>query len=169
MADRQMARADLVTGAVLFALAVSTLYGSWTMDRLEIRHINPVSAPGVTPGLLSLALLVASLLLIAQSLRAGGASVWPLISRDAANPGGLWRLATAVVLCLVYPLVLVGRMPFALATALFVFAFIAVFEWEELGEGSSRLRLLAVATIIAVLAGAAVSYVFGHIFLVRLP
>lgn len=169
MPDRRMARADLVTGAILFVLAVATLYGSWTMDRLTVRHINPVSAPGLTPGLLALALLVASILLVAQAVKAGGMDTSADAARDSGNPGGVRRLATAVVLCLTYPLVLIGRMPFWLATALFVFGFVAAFEWEESGGGASRTRRLVVAAVIGIVTGAAVAYAFSHFFLVRLP
>jgi len=169
MPDRRMARADLVTGAILFVLAVAMLYGSWTMDRLAVRHINPVSAPGLTPGLLALALLVASILLIMQAVRAGGLSAGADSARDTASPGGVRRLATALILCLIYPLVLIGRMPFWLATALFVFGFVAVFEWEGGGGGASRARRLAVAAAIGIVTGAAVAYTFSHFFLVRLP
>ena len=53
-----MVRADLLTAIVFIVLAAAMLYGSWTMDRLEVRRIHPFTAPGVVPGLLSAALLL---------------------------------------------------------------------------------------------------------------
>ena len=80
----------------------------------------------------------------------------------------------AAVLCLVYPLVLVGWLPFWLATGLFVFAFIVAFEWSpqdgEAAPSSARQRaVLLWAAVQSVLVAAIVSIVFQELFLVRLP
>jgi putative tricarboxylic transport membrane protein len=165
-----MARADLVTGAVLFVLAVAVIYGAWTMDRLEPRQIHPASAPGLTPGLLGIALAVASLVLVAGALKRRRPAIPPPADADAAiqppDSGALARLATAAALCLVYAIGLVGRMPFWLATSIFVTAFIAIFEWWE---PERRLRRLAWALFLGLATGLVVSYAFRDIFLVRLP
>jgi hypothetical protein len=170
------ARADVVMGALLFVLAVAVIYGAWTMDRLEVRQVHPSSAPGLTPGLLGIALAVTSLLLIVKALRArkpsGGRAGVPGADADASeatDPGAGHRLVAAGTLCLVYALILVGRMPFWLATSLFVTTFIAVFEWKRRGERGDRLRRLAWALFLGLATGLAVSYGFSDIFLVRLP
>ena len=79
-------------------------------------------------------------------------------------------MATAFALVLVYTLVLVGWLPFWLATALFVFAFIAAFELaaRRLRRRGPR-RTLAWAAAVALVAGVAVVLVFERGFLVRLP
>jgi putative tricarboxylic transport membrane protein len=167
-----MARADLATGIVLFVLSVAVIYGAWTMDRLEIRQIHPSSVPGLTPGLLGIALAVCSVMLIAKALRRirppQSPSVRAAAEADAvpADPHAFARLIGATALCLVYALGLVGRMPFWLATATFVTVFIAAFEWDR---GGSRVASLAWALFLGVATGLAVSYVFSDLFLVRLP
>ena len=173
MTHPRMARADLATGAVLFVLAVAVIYGSWTMDRLEIRHINPWSAPGLLPGTLGVALALLSGLLILKAARAGPV---PETASEASGdegphePGAVTRLVAAGALCLFFVLGLVGRMPFWLATTIFVFLFIAGFEWPmRRGTGKARVLSLAAALIIAVATGLITAYVFGDIFLVRLP
>jgi len=163
MENGRMVRADLVTGAVLLALAVAVIVGSWNMDRLEIRRIHPLSAPGLTPGLLGVALGIASLILVAQSVRSGGLGRLDWERRPL--PPAI-RLAVAFALCLGYALGLVGRIPFWLATALFVTSFIAVFEWADDGN---RMARLVWAVAIGVAAGLGISYVFSELFLVRLP
>ena len=70
MPDRRKAQADVVFGAMLFVLAVALIAGAWNMDRLELRQIHPLSAPGLTPGLLGIALAVASLMLVVKAARA---------------------------------------------------------------------------------------------------
>jgi hypothetical protein len=173
MTSRQI-RADLVTGALLFVLAVAVIYGAWTMDRLELRQIHPLSAPGVLPGLLGLALAVLSAMLIVTSVRRlhspASASEAPQASdtEPGTDSGGPIRLAGTGALCLIYALGLVGRLPFWLATAIFVTSFIAVFEWDR-GDPSRRPIRLAWALFLGLATGWAVSFVFSDIFLVRLP
>lgn len=174
MTGSRMARADLVTGAVLFVLAVAVVYSSWIMDRLELRQIHPSSAPGLTPGLLGIALAVTSAMLIFNALVRASSSAAQLDGAETesggeANPGAAFRLVAAVALCLVYALGLVGRMPFWLATALFVTTFIALFEWERGGHTRRRVIRLAWALFLGLATGLAISYAFRDLFLVRLP
>jgi putative tricarboxylic transport membrane protein len=169
-----MARADLATGVVLFALSVAVIYGAWTMDRLEIRPIHPSSVPGLTPGLLGLALAVCSILLIAKAVRASQAAVADRAARgggEALPPdaGANIRTLGAAALCLVYALGLVGRMPYWLATAVFVTLFIIVFEWDRGGAPARRAVRIGWALALGIATGLAVSYVFSDLFLVRLP
>ncbi|WP_421725548.1 tripartite tricarboxylate transporter TctB family protein [Bauldia sp.] len=167
MNDQRMARADLVTGAVLFALSVAFVVGSWNMDRLEARRIHPFSAPGVTPGLLGLALGVTSALLVVQAVRKGGLTGWGDLARNGFKLTDAGRrLLGAIVLCLFYPLVLIGTLPYWLATTIFVTGFIFAFEWNQ---PSPLWQRLAWAFGIGVVVGVGISYVFTELFLVRLP
>ena len=173
MADQRMARADLVTGAVLFVLSVAVFYGAWTMDRLEIRQIHPLSVPGLLPGLLAIALAVCSILLMVEALRARRKAASLPGAEPAEQPetddAGLGRVLLAGALCLIYALGLVGRMPFWLATAIFVAAFVLIFEWREADSPHARLSSAAWALGIGLGTGLAVAYAFSELFLVRLP
>ena len=176
MNQRSLIRADFITAVVLVTLGLATLYGAWTMDRLEIRRIHPASVPGLVPGGLGLAIAICGALLLIRSVRLGG-------HRPLSGDGSFvqWlrsiearRLALATVLCLVYPLLLVGWLPFWLATGLFVFAFIVVFEWlpqdgEAAPSPARRRAILFWAAVQAALVAAIVSIVFQELFLVRLP
>jgi putative tricarboxylic transport membrane protein len=161
--------ADLVSGLVFAALGLAVLVGSWTMPRLEERGVHPLTVPGLVPGLLGLALLLCGGLLAAGAWRAGavGPGLASLLALARGPAAG--RVATALVLVLVYTLVLVGRLPFWLATALFVFAFIAVFELLLDPAPPRPARALAWAAGVAIVAGVAVVLVFERGFLVRLP
>ena len=176
MNQRSLIRADFITAVVLITLGLATLYGAWTMDRLEIRRIHPASAPGLVPGGLGLVIAICGALLLIRSIKLGGH-----LPLSGEGSFGHWlrsiearRLALAVVLCLIYPLILVGWLPFWLATGLFVFAFIVAFEWSpqdgEAPPSSARRRsILAWAAVQAVLVAVIVSIVFQEVFLVRLP
>lgn len=158
-----MARADLWTGAVLLALATAVIWGAWSMDRLEVRRIHPLSAPGLVPGILGLALGACAVVLIAGAGRRAVGN--PLAGADRA---ALWRLALCLALTLAYPLVLVGALPFWLATSLFVAAFVAAFEWAP-RPPAAHARALGLALLMGAVAGPVVAYVFQELFLVRLP
>jgi putative tricarboxylic transport membrane protein len=63
----------------------------------------------------------------------------------------------------------VGRIPYWLATGLFIFVFILVFEWRSGMPAKERSRIGVMAAILAVIVTAAVSYTFERLFLVTLP
>lgn len=172
MDDRAMARADFVTGLVLIVLAVATLYGSVTMPRLEERGIHPSAAPGLVPGLLALALLICAVMLTVRSVRSGGhhrLSAGRGVAGWLQGPEGR-RLGIALILTLIYGIVLVGTIPFWLATGVFVFGFVLAFERLSLPEERPSWRgTLIGASLLAVAAAAIVPVVFERVFLVRLP
>lgn len=164
--EAETPRLDFLTSLGLLALAIATIVGAWRMDRLEIRDIHPASIPGLVPGFLGVALAVCALLLMLRAVRQGGHR---LRESPTGDPMVLLRLGAALLITLFYPLVLIGMMPFSLATGLFVFAFILAFE-GPLGEHRTlRWRGVLAALVQAVVVALVVSVVFRELFLVRLP
>jgi putative tricarboxylic transport membrane protein len=156
-------RADLIFAVVLTALALWVLVESWRMPRLAELGVHPMSAPGLTPGMIALVLAALGLALLWRSLR-GDETIAQDDTAAAANT--VWRRALlALVLCLVYALGLLGRLPFLWATGLFVFAFIACFSFDR---GKPR-RSLGGAALMALAVAVSVSLLFEQLFLVRLP
>jgi hypothetical protein len=171
MQPRLLVRADLVTGIALVILGLATLAESFHMPRLEERSINPWTVPGLVPGLLGAMIAVLGATLALRSSLAGGL-------RSVARPDGAEaieardaraRLLLCLGFCLAYAVLLVGRVPFWLATGLFVFVFIAFFEWRRGDNRRTRLGKLAVAGIIAGVALLTIPLLFERLFLVRLP
>jgi Tripartite tricarboxylate transporter TctB family len=132
-------------------VGAAIVYASWTMDRLERHGAALYTAPGLVPGLLGLVLLVLGVVL---ALRRGGSS------KSAALTWGNTPLVLA--LCLGYAAGLVGRMPFWLATFVFVTAFIALFEYPAR-------RGMALAPVYGAATSLVVTYLFETVFFVRLP
>lgn len=145
-------RSDAAQG-VAWALGGGLIvYASWTMDRLERHGAALYTAPGLVPGLLGLVLVALG---VALALRKRGIS--------ASSPAIRWGNTPLVLaLCLGYAIGLIGRMPFWLATFVFVTAFIAIFEYP------SR-RRMALAPLYGAATSLAVSNLFEAVFLVRLP
>jgi putative tricarboxylic transport membrane protein len=113
---------------------------------------------------LGIALAIAAAALVIRAHRA-----LHVRGEEVAPEGNNARLAVTLALCLLYAVGLVGHVPYQIATGLFVFAFIAVFEWEEAGRAGRRIRSLVTALIQAVLVTGVVSIGFEKLFLVRLP
>lgn len=166
-----MVKADFVAGLAFVALGLAALIESLRMPRFEHLGINPYSVPGVVPGALGVVIALLGGILVVRAARAGG---WRL-GAEGTRLAGLWRdgaarrFTLALVLTLAYAVGLVGTVPFWLATGLFVFCFIAAFEWRPDATGSVRLRALAMAALEAIVVAAVVSLVFQEVFLVTLP
>ena len=157
-------RGDLWFSLLLTVLSLVVVIESWRMPRLEDLGVHPMSAPGLTPGLIGLVLLLLGLVLLLRSLRERRATASPVPSKPAvAGNGG--RALLAVALCLAYALGLLGRLPFGWATGLFVFAFVAAFGFER----ARPWRTLGGAAAMAVFTAIAVTLLFEQLFLVRLP
>jgi putative tricarboxylic transport membrane protein len=160
-----MARADLITSIALMALGTATAIESWRMPRYTDVQSDIWSAPGIVPGLLGVALVFMASILGMRALAARGEP-----SDEASfESGAFFRIGTTVALCVLYAGVLVNRIPFWLATFVFVFVFIAVFELIEAEARRRWMRHVAIAMMIAAVTSGTVSYIFANIFFVRLP
>lgn len=158
-ADR---RYDLWFAVLLVVFAAGVVGESWRMPRLEHLGVHPMSAPGLTPGLLGLVLLGLALALMVRSMRQRRLIEAAASDRD---PGAAGRTLLTLGLTLAYAIGLVGRVPFWLATGLFVFTFVGVFGWDK----ERQARSLITAVIMAVVTAVAVTLLFERVFLVRLP
>jgi hypothetical protein len=166
--NARMARADLVMAVFLIVLGVAIFYGAWTMPRLEIRRIHPLTVPGLVPGMLAVALTICGVILGVRATRTRAPGDWAEFAATLRGREAM-RALVAAALGFGYALGLIGRMPFWAATGIFVFAFILIFEvW--LAEPKRRLLASAPWALgLAVVASVAVTLVFERAFLVRLP
>lgn len=164
-------RADLKDAAGWIALGVAILVGSITMDRLEAQNINPVTVPGLLPGLLGIAMILLGGTLGVRSLRLG-ALRQRLPAATAHDREQRRRVWIAVALCVGYGVVLIGHgIPFWLASSIYVTASILVFRRISRDPAERRLgvRAWVQAIVIGVGSSAVTWLVFEQIFLVRLP
>jgi hypothetical protein len=159
--------ADLISGGVWLALAIGIIAGSWKMDRLAHLQATVYTAPGLVPGLLGLALAIMGLLLIVRSVRAGAIAQAHLPRFSFYEH---WRILTALALCLIFALGLLGSgLPFWLAAAIFIGAFAFIFQFEDRKAAGTLARGAVFAAAFGLICGGAIHYVFQDLFLVRLP
>jgi len=164
-------RADLkdAIGWVVFGIAV--LVGSITMDRLEQQNINPVTVPGLLPGLLGIAMILLGGVLGVRSLRRG-ALAQPLPAATAEDRETSRRVWIAIALCCGYGIVLVGHgIPFWLASSVYVTVSILVFRRLSRDPLERRLgaRAWVQSLVIGIVSSVVTWLVFERVFLVRLP
>ena len=167
---RGMAKADFFTSLFLMVLGIGVMVESWNMPRFTDTGTSVWSAPGVTPGIIGLALIILGAALFFRARRTvpteGEASL-------AQEPTGWFHAGTAFALCFGFAGILVGRIPFMLAAFLFILGFMLFFDYRdnpELLKDRRRWALRAlIALLIAGVASWAISIVFQDVFFVRLP
>ena len=166
-----MAKADFLTGIVLICLSAYVIVESWQMPRLEHLKIHPLSVPGIVPAFIGMVLFLFGTILVIRSIRRGGhrlGSSYEGFRRLLSKPGNQYLLLTAI-LTIGYAGFLIGFLPYWLATGLFIFLFVVLFEWERGMNVAQWRRRLISAGIIAAVSSAAVTWVFERLFLVTLP
>ena len=159
--------ADLLTGAAWLALAAAIVIGAWVMDRLPHLGATFYQLPGLVPGMLGVAIGLMALLLIARALRAGALAHahWPSV-----NLVDHWRIIVTLLLGLTFAIGLVGHgLPFWLAAAIFIAAFVIVFQFADRRRSGTLARGIAFAIVFGAVSGLVIHYGFQDVFLVRVP
>jgi putative tricarboxylic transport membrane protein len=161
-------RKDLWTAAAFLTLGVAIVTLAWGMPRFAEQKGEIYTAPGLVPGIYGLVIAGLSIWLAVRSIRRGA---FAAAAESEAAPEGTsnLRLALAAALGLIYCVGLIGRMPFWLATTLFVTAFITLFEWRAGEAWGPRFVRFGTAVLQGLVTGIAVVLVFSKVFFVRLP
>jgi hypothetical protein len=135
------------------------------------QNANPYSAPGVVPSILGVIFIILGLIMFIRSILRKGyrlgitgtnISAW---FRDKTTHRFLITLSLSVI----YALILLGRMHFLLATGLYMFAFVVLFEYKRGVGPFSQIKTLLLALLLAVLTSGSVYWVFRYLFLVNFP
>lgn len=164
-------RADLHDSIGWIVLGLAVVIASWRMDRLEDQHINPLTVPGLVPGLLGVGMMIIGLILGLRSWR-HGAHRQALVPLRPDQRQRRKRVLLATALCCGYSLVLIGHgLPFWLASSIYVTGSILAFDRISPNPAKRRInpRAAAKALLIGVLTSVVVWLVFERLFLVRLP
>jgi hypothetical protein len=164
-------RADLYDAVGWVILGVVVVVLSLQMDRLQDRHINPLTVPGLVPGLLGVGMVIVGAILGLRSWARGALhQTLPAVAENERKRR--LRVLLAVILCCGYSVVLLGHgLPFWVASSIYVTCSILAFDRMSSDPVKRRIGLLAVAKalLIGVLSSVAVWLVFERLFLVRLP
>ncbi len=164
---------DRIAGIIFACLGALIVYGAWDMPRFLERGASVYEAPGLTPGLVGFGLMICGLLL---AFRRNGPQSAEKTQWDeiAGSPVNRRRAGIAVALTLLYATALFGHVTYILATALFVFGFIVIFELlpgivAKRPDKKLLATTLATAVSIALVTGFATKFLFQDVFLIQLP
>jgi hypothetical protein len=176
--DALAARRNFFEAVCWFVLGAVILVASWKMDRLQSQDINPYTIPGLLPGLLGIAMMLAAGLIAIRSVRERAFTVQAPASMHASASSSVEpsssrvQLVITLVLSVAFVAGLLGRgLPFWLAGALFVAALIAALQYVQCKASAQPfgLRQIAVAIVVGLGAGGGITLLFQTLFLVRLP
>lgn len=156
-----MKSADKVMAFVLIALGLAMLWGGYVMDRLEVRHIHPGSIPGLLPMALGVLITLCGGLLYLTTAKSDPS--------DSIDFGNISNLLWAATLCSAFAILMVGKLPFYIATFLFITAFAARFTYDKAHTPRQRRQKLLAAVAMGVIFSVLISALFRYAFLVRLP
>ena len=163
-------RRDLAGGIAWTALGTLIVVLSWQMDRMTAQGATLHTAPGLWPGLVGAALALLGGALVLRSWQRARRIGWDAAAPDDTDYVPWSSFALAVGMFFVYALLLVGRgLPFWLGTALFVTAFVFLFQYAQRKAAGKVVRGLVVALACGVLTALIVTLVFEQLFFVRLP
>ena len=170
MKESNMPKADFATSIFLIVFSGAIFYFSVKMPRFAERHVNPYSAPGLVPGLLGLILGLLGLILLIRSIMRKGykLNLNEKTLKTFFTDKMTIRILYSVLVSVSY-WILLGRVPFIVVTALYVIAFIIIFEYDKNERLFAQWKTFLFAVIIGVLTSVSVAYTFQYLFLVNLP
>ncbi len=171
MQNKDMSKADFITSIVLIALSVTIINMSIKMPRFEHRGANPWSVPGIVPGILGGIIGFLGIVLFIRSIKQQGYKLDLTKGKliDWFRKPASIRLWLTILLTVGYAWGLIGWMSYPLATFLFIFAFIIIFEYNRQEIKKMKLKRIITAFFIALISAVAISVVFQYGFLIRLP
>ena len=171
MEERNMPRADFITSIGLIAFGIAVLVLSIQMPRFEEQGVNRFSVPGIVPGFLGSIVAVLGLVLFIRSIiRKGyelgldGAAVSRFFRAEMTK-----RFAVTILVSVAYGWGMIGRINYEVATAVYIFAFIVIFDVKWRQGIKTQWKKILIAAVIAILVGGIVGTTFRRLFLVNLP
>jgi len=172
MTDPGMTRKDFIASIVLIVFSMTIIVISYTMPRLERRGIDPLSAPGVVPGMIGVVLLCLALILFIRSIRNGGYRIFQQSESPAGahrQQGAVARVSLTLIISLIYAIGFLGHLNYSIGTGIFIFSFICLFEIKPGQAWRVRKKIILLACIQAVVASVLITLVFQKLFLIDLP
>ena len=171
MKPENMPKSDFIVSILLMCFAVWVVVHSLQMPRFQELGADPMSVPGIVPGILGSVIFLLSLTVFIRSLRRNGHRLG--ISRRSLmgfmQDPNIQRMSLTTLICIIYGLAMIGNMNYYLATFLFVLFFLLLFQYRSAKGMAKRSRLILSSVVQALLTAGIVGAVFRYLFLVDLP
>ena len=171
MKPENMPKADFVVSILLMGFSVWVVLHSLQMPRFKELNADPMSVPGIVPGILGTVIFILSLVVFIRSLARRGYQLG--LNRQTLKnffrETSSQRMLLTIFICIVYGIFMVGSMNYYPATFIFVLVFIILFQFRGAQDAGARGKMLMFAVLQALLAAGIVGAVFRYLFLVDLP
>ena len=166
-----MKKADFVTSIFWVIIGAYIIFEATTMPTFAERGQGAFAAPGIVPGFLGafIFLLGLSMLIRAIVQKDYRLGLTKALLKSFFFTGATKRMGLTILICMVYGLGFVGRMPYWLATFLFIVLFILLFDWDFKKSFVEQRGEAIKIFLIAAITSAVVTVVFQYLFLVSLP
>jgi hypothetical protein len=163
-------RTDLWIAVVFFVFGIAAACLAFRMPTYADQRGELYTAPGLVPGIYAVVLVLLSIWLSYRAIRQGALQAQAAAAAgDKEAPAFDARLLLAAAVCLLFIVGFIGRLPFWLASAIFVTLFTGLFEWQPGQPAPQRWRRVGEAILLGLATGIAVTLVFEKVFYVRLP
>ena len=171
MKESNLPKADLVTAIFSNLASIVIVTMSLRMPRMQEVGAPTYSAPGLVPGLLGVMLFGLSLILLVRSILKRGYQMGITQSSLKAfcEDKATFRVFVTLLISGLYGMVLLGNLPYVLATFIYVLGFVLIFEYRLAEPLQTQVKTVVWAVVLAVLVTGCVAAVFRYLFLVRLP
>ena len=171
MEDQNMPKADVFASIALVCFGVWIIVQSIKMPRYQEFGANPFSVPGIVPGILGTIITALSALVFIRAIQNGGyrLKLSRTVILNTVRDESFKRMMITCLVCAVYGLLMIGRISYYLATFLYVFAFLIIFQYRLSENIAVQRNLIFRSLVQALLVSAAVGSVFRYLFLVDLP
>ena len=171
MEERNMPKADFVASILLMAFGIWIVVHSINMPRFKELGTNPFSVPGIVPGILGTIITALSLLVFIRALRRKGyiLGVSGHVLKSTMQDASFKRMNITCSVCILYGLGMVGIISYYLATFIYVFAFLIIFQYRLSVKYNNQKKLIGWSFVQAMLIAGTVGVVFRYLFLVDLP
>jgi len=171
MKESNMPKADFVTSLVLLTFSITVIVLSIRMPRMEEVGADPYSAPGIVPGFLGVIILFLSIILFVRSILNKGHHpeiTWHNLTMFVKDEAIL-RVLLTIALSVIYGTILLGSIPYELATFLYSLLFVIIFEYRFDKPFQDQGKTVFFSFVQAILVAGVVAAVFRYLFLVKLP
>jgi putative tricarboxylic transport membrane protein len=171
MEDRNMPKADFAASIILMAFGTWIVVHSINMPRFKEFGANPFSVPGIVPGILGTIITTLSLLVFIRAVRQRGykLGVSGHVLKSTVQDASFKRMIITCSVCILYGLGMVGAISYYLATFIYIFAFLIIFQYRLSETTHNQKKLIGWSVVQALLIAGTVGVVFRYLFLVDLP
>lgn len=171
MKESNMPKADFFMSILLTIFGTFVIIASSRMPDVSSQHASPYSAPGVVPGVLGAIFVLLGIVMLVRSIIRKGYRI-KITSVEISGwikDVSTQRFLITLGLSVAYAMILLGRMHYLIATGIYMFAFVVMFEYKRGVKLLNQKKTIFMALLLSVITSGSIYWVFRYLFLVNMP